>query len=360
MKIVLSGYYGFDNAGDEALLAAITTSIKKLAPEAEFVVFSGSPTRTFTLHGIRAVYYLHPLHIIRELLSADLLISGGGSIFQDVTSVRSLTYYISVVALAKFLGKPVIFYAQGIGPINHAFSKYLMRLVANQVNLISLRDEDSRQYLLNLGVTRAPLIVTADPVFSLEPEDQDKLEMSGLLQELGVTGQPKVGVSVRQWPALEGHQSELARMLDGLAQKGFHIIFIPMAYPEDIAASRKVIDLMQEPAVLVNRHLKSQEHLAFIANLDLLIGMRLHALIFAASRGVPFAGISYDPKIDAFLKMFNLTPLAADAPTMSQQIQNLLEDNAWLNQLKNRSMQMRARAEENARLALSLVKVQKN
>src|SRR5450830_146125 len=92
MKIALSGYYGFDNAGDEALLNAITSSIRRLAPDAEFVVFSGSPEKTASQHGIRAVYYKSPASVWRELRDADLLISGGGSIFQDVTSARSLPY----------------------------------------------------------------------------------------------------------------------------------------------------------------------------------------------------------------------------------------------------------------------------
>jgi polysaccharide pyruvyl transferase WcaK-like protein len=86
LKIALSGYYGFDNAGDEALLTAITSSIKELAPEAEFVVFSGSPRRTYLLHKIKAVYFMNPFLVFWQLLTSNLLISGGGSIFQDVTT----------------------------------------------------------------------------------------------------------------------------------------------------------------------------------------------------------------------------------------------------------------------------------
>ena len=60
MKIALSGYYGFDNAGDEALLLAISSSIKNLVPDCEFVVFSGNPAKTMQLHKIRAVYNMNP------------------------------------------------------------------------------------------------------------------------------------------------------------------------------------------------------------------------------------------------------------------------------------------------------------
>jgi len=356
MKIALSGYYGFDNAGDEALLSAITSSIKRLQPSAEFVVFSGCPERTSALHGIRAVYHKSPGQVFRELLGSNLMISGGGSIFQDVTSARSLPYYISVVAMAKLLKKPVIFYAQGVGPINRSFSKLLMRLIGNKVDLITLRDEDSRQFLYEIGVTRPPLLVTADPVFSLEPELADENKVNNLLTELGVLNKPLVGVAVRKWQALEGYQERLAKLLDDLASRGYQIIFISMAYPDDMGESWRVAKLMREKSHVLDINLKSQEHLALIARLDIMIAMRLHALIFAASRGVPFAGISYDPKVDAFLKLFDLRPLAQDFAGMKAEVDKLLEDVNIQDEISRRAAEMRSKSEQNAKLALGLIK----
>lgn len=355
IKIALSGYYGFDNAGDEALLAAITSSIHKLEPQAEFVVFSGSPTRTAELHGIRAVNYLNPFSLLRELMGVDLLISGGGSIFQDVTSTRSLSYYISVVALARLLRKPVIFYAQGVGPINRSFSKLLMRLVGNRVNLITLRDHDSRQYLEKLKVTRPPLIVTADPVFALEPGPVDEANMQKLLGENFSANKPLVGVSVRKWKYLQGYHDNLARLLDELAGSGYQVVFIPMAYPDDIVESQQVAQLMQHDAGIIEKNLTSTEHLALISHLDLMIGMRLHALIFAASRGVPLAGISYDPKIDSFLDLLDLKPLPLEFSAMKNEINRILNDIDFQTELKEKALEMRTKSEDNARLAISLI-----
>jgi polysaccharide pyruvyl transferase CsaB len=356
IKIALSGYYGFDNAGDEALLAAITSSIKKLEPESEFVVFSGSPSRTIDLHGIRAVNYINPFSLLRELMSVDLLISGGGSIFQDVTSTRSLSYYIGVVALARLLRRPVIFYAQGVGPINRNFSKLLMRLVANRVNLITLRDHDSRQYMEQLKVTHPPLIVTADPVFALEPGPVDEDNINKLLADTFTEDKPLVGVSVRKWKYLQGYQDKLARLLDELSLRGYQVVFIPMAYPDDINESKLVAGLMRQDAKIIEKNLNSTEHLALISHLNLMIGMRLHALIFAASRGVPFAGISYDPKIDSFLGLFNLKPLSLEFSEMKNQVDRILDDVNFQTALRQKSIEMRAKSEDNARLALSLIK----
>ena len=354
MKIALSGYYGFDNAGDEALLTAITSSIKELAPEAEFVVFSGSPRRTYLLHKIKAVYFMNPFLVFWQLLTSNLLISGGGSIFQDVTSARSLPYYISIVALAKLMGKPVIFYAQGVGPINRPVSRFLMRLIANKVDLITLRDQESADLLHDIGVTRPPLKITADPVFYLASPDRSSDDLSLLIDTKG--NKPLIGVSVRKWAPLEGYQKKLAVVLDSLAQQGYQIVFIPMAYPEDVPESRLVAGFMHQPATIIDTPMSSDEHLALISRLNFMIGMRLHALIFAANSGVAFAGISYDPKVDAFLKIFDLPSLNGEPEKMLQEINALLNDKERQKLVQQKAAYLRGQSAENARLALSLLK----
>ena len=355
MKVVLSGYYGFDNAGDEALLSAIKSSLRRLQPGVEITVLSGNPHKTAQLHGLQAVYYMNPLQLIKELGQADLLISGGGSIFQDITSARSLPYYISVVALAKLLRKPVIFYAQGVGPINRSLSKWLMRKIANRVELITLRDEDSRQLLLRLGVNQPEIRVTADPVFSLQPQEEDFAAIEPIISSLQNSNRPIIGVSVRQWEPLQGYQQQLARTLDELYARGYQILFIPMAYPEDINESSRVAKLMNTPFRIVEQNLSSQQHLALISRLYLMVGMRLHALIFAASQGVPFAGISYDPKVDAFLNYYQLKPLSLNYEEMLQELQPLLNDQQGREQILKEAQTLRQKSELNAKLALSLV-----
>jgi polysaccharide pyruvyl transferase CsaB len=355
MKIALSGYYGFDNAGDEALLSAICRTIQQLEPQAEFVVFSGSPGKTTQMHGLRAVNRMNPWQLIRELLTSDLLISGGGSLLQDVTGPRSLPYYISIVALAKALGRPVIFYAQGIGPINRNFSKWLMRKVANKVDFITLRDEDSLLLLRELGINRPPIKVTSDPVFALEPSPFDFQKAQSIIDKLGIAGPRLLGVSVRPWPALEGYQPILAKVLDELVQKDCRVVFIPMDYSRDWPESKRVLDLMNEKGYIIQEHLSSLEHIALLSHFDLLVGMRLHSLIFAANRGVPFAGIAYDPKIVAFLKSFGLKPLPDKSDEILVELEKLLANPDLSEDISSRVRAMRSRAVENASLALSLI-----
>ena len=188
LRIAVSGYYGFKNAGDDAILMAMVATIRALAPGAEITVFSSSPVETRQLYGVRAVNRWNPLGIIWTLLRSDLLLSGGGGLLQDVTGVRSICYYLVVVLLALVVGKPVVYYAQGVGPVRTRFGRWLTRVVSNRVDLITIRDQASRDDFLAMGVNRPPLVVTADPVLALNPAQLDIADGAELLAELHRAG----------------------------------------------------------------------------------------------------------------------------------------------------------------------------
>lgn len=116
-RILISGYYGFDNAGDDSVLFGIIGSLKKQIPNVELAVLSNTPEDTQRLFGISSFNRWKIGTIIQEIKKSDLLIMGGGSLLQDATSPRSVIYYLGIAMIAKILRKPVIFYAQGIGPI---------------------------------------------------------------------------------------------------------------------------------------------------------------------------------------------------------------------------------------------------
>ena len=89
-KIVISGYYGFANAGDEAMLAAIVKALRSTENSVKLTVISGNPQITAAKYGVASIHRFNPLEIFLSLRSCDLLLSGGGSLLQDVTSKRSL------------------------------------------------------------------------------------------------------------------------------------------------------------------------------------------------------------------------------------------------------------------------------
>ena len=308
MRIVLSGYYGFDNAGDEALLTAISNSLRAVDKTFEITVLSGNPARTAMVHGVRAVSRINPLVLIRELSRADLLISGGGSLLQDVTGPLSIPYYLGIVVLAKLLGTRVVFYAQGVGPVNRKLSRYLIKLVANRVELITLRDHESARLLSSIGVYRPPVHITADPVFSLRPTAEEVLQAEPYLAQLGLQKERGIiGISIRPWDTFSDRQ--IASLLDRVAELGHPLLLIPLQHPVDLEYSLHIKTLMKSPVTIAESQFSSTGLMGMISHLRLMIGMRLHSLIFAACVGTPFEGISYDPKVETFLKQFNKSPL---------------------------------------------------
>lgn len=301
-KIVISGYYGFANAGDEAMLTAMIEAFTLLDPHIEITVLSGNPGQTRHHHGVKAIHRLNYPEIINTLRQADLLISGGGSLLQDVTSDRSFYYYLSIVMLAKKLGIPVMLYAQGIGPVQGNLARSAMRVIGNMVDLITVRDEGSREELLDLKVVKPPVHVTADPVLALMPMDKTMGRM--LLSQSGIErgSRPCIGISVREWQNWTHYKKVLAEAADKIAHKWeAQIVYIPMQWPEDVSAAKEIIRRSQHPAFLLNEPYTTNELLAMIGQMDVLIGIRLHALIFAAVMNVPVVGVSYDPKIERFL-----------------------------------------------------------
>jgi polysaccharide pyruvyl transferase CsaB len=359
--IVVSGYYGFANAGDEAMLAAMIEALTDIEPNIKITVISGNPEDTRRRHGVAAVYRLNYPEIAKVLAKSQLLISGGGSLLQDVTSDRSLYYYLSIMMLAKKLGKPVMLYAQGIGPVRGTLAQGAMRYIGNMVDLITVRDDGSYEELKRLKVTAPPVHITADPVLAMHPVD--KLIGRSILKKHGQEGvAPLIGISVREWKdwghfkQVMGHAADL--MIEELGAK---VVFIPMQWPDDLGVSEKIARRMNNKASVLPGEYTTSELLSLVGNLDLLIGIRLHALIFAAVMHVPMAGISYDPKIDRFLETIGErhvgTLKSVTADNLMTRIRAMWDERKQPNrEREDRINILRNKAFFNAELALSLVK----
>lgn len=300
MKIMISGYYGFNNAGDEAILSAMLTSMRKLFSQAEYVVLSGAPRNTSVTYDVKSIHRFHLWKFISVMRSCNVLISGGGSLLQDVTSKRSLFYYLTLIFLAKLLGKPVMLYAQGVGPINSSFMKWLTSKVLAKVDFITVRDQESYEFLQSLGLPIERMRVTADAVFMLPQvtlsDGKILFNRSGLSGDMDV-----VGVAIRSW-GNDKYLGALADALDILADEGKQIYIIPFQYPADMAVAKKLQGALRHSSKILDRVCSTEEMLSVIGNLSLLIGMRLHSLIFASVMKIPFVALEYDPKVKSFVK----------------------------------------------------------
>ncbi len=170
-NIVLSGYYGFNNTGDEAVLASMIQTLRQEMSHIDLTVLSHNPEQTERRYEVQAVNRWRLGRIIPAIRACDLFISGGGSLLQDVTGAKSILYYLALIQLARWLKKPVMIYAQGIGPVNRIWARKLMSKILNKVNFISVRDQVSADDLKRWGISRPRIIVTADPVMGWDPPD---------------------------------------------------------------------------------------------------------------------------------------------------------------------------------------------
>lgn len=362
-RVVLSGYYGFENLGDEAVLHSIIRALRETDPTVQITVLSADPAGTAARYGVEARNRWKLGEIIAALRSADLLISGGGSLLQDVTSKKSIPYYLGIVSIARLLGKKVAFYAQGVGPIVESFSQRLTRFIGNKVQLITVRDQESYNLLQRIGVTRPEMKVTADPVLLLSAEVPASREFTEICQLRGkcrASGRPLIAIAPRPWRDMVGFQQalvETARRLQERLQA--EIVLIPMDQHEDTQLCQEMQNQLPG-AVMLKEQYAPAELLAVIERMDIIVSIRLHTLIFAAAAGVPHVGITYDPKIDAFLQQMNDQPVARIDQLQADQlydevIRRLQDLDGQTARIEKQLQPLQEKAWANARMVLDLI-----
>lgn len=303
-RILISGYYGFNNAGDDVVLYGIISSLKREQPNISLAVLSNQPERTAELFGIEAYDRWSFGTIVRELSRSDMLVMGGGTLMQDVTSPRSVLYYLGIVTIAKLLRKPVVFYAQGFGPILKSLSRQVIKRVVNRVDVITVRDYESGEDFKACGVKKAPIHVTADPALTISPDDIADARGKELLHGMFADpAKPLVAISVRDWKQEQAFKQSIAKAADWFVSRGWNVLFLPMHVPSDLAPSKEIMARMtQTGARLLDAPVTFHDIMSVLKQCDYVVGMRLHSLILACMLRIPFIGISYDPKIDRFVE----------------------------------------------------------
>jgi polysaccharide pyruvyl transferase CsaB len=352
--IAVSGYYGCGNAGDEAVLAGIKEAFRRAGESGiRLVPLSQNPELTRALHGLDARYRMD-MRTVRALLGeSDLLLSGGGSLLQDSTSLRSLLYYLWVVRIALGLRVPVMFYAQGMAPFRRPLARWLVRLTANRVSYITVRDEPSAHLLASIGVSVPPIEVTADPAFALQPVPKEEVDAAWAAERLPTTGRPKIGVALRPWgPPGPAQVDEYAALLIALERRtGGEVILIPMQLPGDAVFSDALCSKAGRSFPMARNVASPSTLLGIVGAMDAVVAMRLHTLIFAARMAVPPFALAYDPKVENLMRGLDLpdslAPWTGFSPDdVAGRVKQLLDERV------ERSSKLAARAGELEKLAL--------
>lgn len=309
MKILISGYYGFENTGDDAVLECIIAGLREKGID-DITVLSNTPTNTSFRYNVKSVYRNSFKEVFNAIKNTDILLSGGGSLIQDITSSKSLWYYLSIIFFGILLRKKVYIVGQGIGPLEHKYNRLLSRFILRRVDLITVRDKDSMIFLKELNIEKN-VILAADPVVDLAPCNEERLEE--ILRNEGIDKEKYIVVCTREWGNNELSRVELAKAVDDISKKyNLEVVFLPFYYNKDDSESEKVANYLKSPYKIIKNKYEPKEILGIVKNCQLLIGIRLHSLVFALVSLVPFIGISYDPKIDGFLKSINLKSFKID------------------------------------------------
>lgn len=307
-RILISGYYGFNNIGDESILKAVVDALNKEIPGVAITVLSKTPSQTSEKFKVDSVDRKSPFKVLKALGKTDLLISGGGSLLQDVTSKRSILYYLMVMWGAMFFRRPIFIYSQGIGPIKGKLNRKLTASTLKKAKGIVVRDESSKDFLIEIGLDKDKVKVAADPVLRLPKAGLEEglkiLKNEGFVRDPGKT---VVGFAIKERDIKSPFVDELEKAVRALSlEKNCQVVLIPFHFDEDVAVINELKERLGPLVYTVKNKYLTEEMLSIIGNMDLLIGVRLHSLIHASIMNVKMIGISYDPKINRFLKSIGL------------------------------------------------------
>lgn len=291
-RFVLSGYFGFKNFGDEAILSVLVSKLKEFGTD--ITIITSNPDYTHSLYeNINCVRTFDIKNIVEALSKTDFLISGGGSLLQDVTSLKSLIYYLLIIFIALFLHKKVIIFAQGIGPINSSFGRFVTKNILKHCTYLSVRDEKSQELLNNWGI-KSDLL--CDPIFSLKVPQVQKTKM--------------LAVQLRDCKGMS------AEFLDRLSKavndnfSDFDIEIYALQDAIDLNICNEFSDKLKalNPSIKteVYSNLSNQDIISHLSKAQYMVSMRFHSIIIGLLTGVKTLCINYDIKVEKIAKEFDL------------------------------------------------------
>jgi polysaccharide pyruvyl transferase CsaB len=333
-KIVIAGYYGYRNAGDEAILSGVLAELRALDLDLQFTVISGDPDHTARLHEVHAIGWKDFKSMIEEAKEASLVIVGGGGLIQDYWGVDKTSFltrrqgglseFGSPILLAKLFDVPSMFYAIGVGPLKTDDGRDCARTLFELADATTVRDEKSRKLIEELGVDAMELPIVLDPaIFTPKVDLPDDF-----FEKIKDFPRPQIAVSLRYWgigvePA--GWQPKISQTLDQVLETlGGTMLFMPFHVSDYVLENdRDVCEQIQgdmrhkDQTEVLLLDLDPLERFAALSQFDFIFGMRLHALVAGLKAGLPCVGIAYDPKVRAFMDQMGLAEFCFDLSQLS-------------------------------------------
>ncbi len=348
-RILIAGYYGFDNLGDEAVLAGLIKGLRDAMPGIEIAALSANPDKTRTLHGITAIKRTDIFKIITAMKKSDIFIFGGGSLIQDSTSLLSPLYYLGLLLLAKCANLPYMLMAQGVGPLNRNIVQIMTAYCFNKAALITVRDDKSAELLNKIGVNKN-ISITADLALLLKADNS--LRVTEWIAKNIKSDKKNICISMRPWKDdSETAINQLSEILKNTPD--IFPIYLPM-HPE---MDNEISDRMQKQTggIKLDFYPTPPEAISIISACDGTIAMRLHTLILSVITGTPAFGIIYDPKVRDFGNKANIK-IADMNNELSKHINDFLTSDM---QNKNINEELILTAQKNIRLITEYLQMEK-
>ncbi|MCL1975060.1 MAG: polysaccharide pyruvyl transferase family protein, partial [Firmicutes bacterium] len=284
---VICGAYGRGNAGDEAILQAIIAQMREIDKDMPLTVMSRNRKETRLNHHSNAIYIFNIISFIGSLRKSRIFINGGGSLIQDVTSSRSLFFYLFTLQAAKWCGCRVIMYGCGIGPVLSAANRHIAGWVLNRtVEIITLRDNISRSALKEMRVDKPQILLAADPTINIKKSAANAVKQAFIAENVPPQC-PKIGFCLRNWPNFNAAIPIALSAAYAYEKYGLTPVFVPIELPRDIAAAEQVLPHMTVPYYMCRKRQKAEDLIGMLGSMEVVVGMRLHALVFSTLGGAP-------------------------------------------------------------------------
>lgn len=312
VKVAISGYYGFKNFGDEAILGVLVNHLKQLK-DVDITVFSSDVDYTSKTYSVNSVKRFDLKNVIKTIRNSDVLISGGGSLLQDVTSLKSVVYYSLIIALGILFNKKVIIFAQGVGPLNKKVSQLIVSNLLKNCSLVTVRDEKSLALLRNWGIN-ADLV--CDPIYSLD-----------VVQEFN---ENTVGVQLREFKTM--NYNLLHKLALFIAEKfsDKKIEIFSLQESQDLELCKNFENILKTLNPEIKTEIVTDNIVNRISKLSYLIAMRFHAILVALKCGIKTSAINYDVKVEKLANEANIPLISMDAhenfETIYKKLENLNKD----------------------------------
>lgn len=299
MNYSLLGYYGFGNLGDELLLKSILIQIFEIDPLASVTVFHAAPEKRNPTLSVRFINRWSVRQVFKALGETDIFLLGGGGLFQDKTSSRSLYYYLAVLWAAFFMRCRVVLYAVGIESISNPVSRFIVKYTLKLTRtFLSVRDEESKTWLSRLGFADREILLVEDPVTSLrlDKESPSYEESATVLKPLFIP----------RFPCPIKGEENAVKSLSSYDVMLFHpsseISSIKRIIPSDL----KGYKLLEWKSV--------GEAISIIRKHEVIVSSRFHALVLAFLLGKHFIGYGDFEKVGRFCQRWGAPYFGWDTP----------------------------------------------